>query len=71
MKCSVPTFGVPTQSSVLDLRITHDRFGGSSDPSLNGHLHYPNDIDKSLNETVVDKMRMCRSYIGLFYVSCC
>ena len=36
---------------VLDLRIAHDRFGSSSDPSLNGHLHYPNDIDKSLNET--------------------
>ncbi len=30
---------------MLDLRITHDRFGRSSDPSLNGHLHYPNDID--------------------------
>ena len=35
---------------VLDLRIAHDRFGSSSDLSLNGHLHYPNDIDKSLNE---------------------
>ena len=35
---------------VLDLRITHDdRYGSSSDPSLNGHLHYPNDIDRSLN----------------------
>jgi hypothetical protein len=32
---------------VLDLRIT--RFGSSSDPSLNDHLHYPNDIDKSLD----------------------
>ena len=29
---------------VLDLRIVHDRFGSSSDPSLNGHLHYPNNI---------------------------
>jgi hypothetical protein len=27
---------------VLDLRIVHDRFGSSSDPNLNGHLHYPN-----------------------------
>ncbi len=26
---------------VMDLRIAHDRFGSSSDPSLNGHLHYP------------------------------
>ncbi len=25
---------------VLDLRITHDRFGSSSDPSLNGNLHF-------------------------------
>jgi hypothetical protein len=42
--------------SVLDLHIVHDRFGSTSDPSLNGHLHYPNDIDKSLNETVSDKI---------------
>ncbi len=42
---------------VLDLLIAHDRFGSSSDPSLNGHLHYPNDIDKSLNETVTNKIR--------------
>ena len=26
---------------VLDLRIAHERFGSSSDPSINGHLHYP------------------------------
>ncbi len=30
----------------------HDRFGSSTDPNLNGHLHYPNDIDRSLNKTV-------------------
>ncbi len=42
---------------MLDLHITHDRFGSSSDPSLNGHLHYPNDIEKSLNETTTDKIR--------------
>ena len=30
---------------VLDLRISPDRYGSSSDPSLNGHLRYPNDID--------------------------
>ncbi len=35
---------------VLDLRLVHDRFGSSSDPTLNGRLHC-NDIDKSLNET--------------------
>ncbi len=42
---------------VLDLRITHDRFGSSSDPSINGHLHYPNDLDGSLKETAADKIR--------------
>jgi hypothetical protein len=41
---------------LLDLRIAHDRFGSSSDPSLNEHLHYPNDIDKSLNEAAADKI---------------
>ncbi len=42
---------------VLDLHITHDCFGSSSDPSLNGHLHYPNDVDISLTETATDKIR--------------
>jgi hypothetical protein len=46
---------------VLDLRIAHDRFGSSSDPSLNGQLHYPNDIDKSLNEAAPDKIRKYRA----------
>jgi hypothetical protein len=46
---------------VLDVRIAHDRFGRSSDPSLNGNLHYPNDIDRSLNEAVADKIRKYRS----------
>ena len=46
---------------VLDLRIAHDRFGSSSDPSINGHLHYPNDMDRSLNETVTDKIRKYRT----------
>ena len=48
-------------SLVLDLRITHDRFGSSSDPSLNGNLHYPNNIDRSLNEVADDKIRKYRS----------
>ncbi len=42
---------------VLDLHIDHDRFGSSSDPSINEHLHYPHDLDRSLNETVTDKIR--------------
>jgi hypothetical protein len=32
-------------SLVLNLRITHERWGSSSDPTLNGNLHYPNDIE--------------------------
>ncbi len=48
-------------SLVMDLLISHDRFGSSSDPSFNGHLHYPNDIDKSLNESVTDKIRKYRT----------
>jgi hypothetical protein len=42
------------------LRIVHDRFGRSSDNYLNGHLHYPNDIDNSLNESATDKIRKNR-----------
>jgi hypothetical protein len=48
---------------VLDLRIAHDRFGSSSDPTLHGHLHYPNDIDRPLNEATADKIRKyCADY---------
>jgi hypothetical protein len=46
---------------VLDLRIAHDRFGSSSDPSINGHLHYPNNLDGSLNEAAADKNRQYRA----------
>ena len=42
---------------VLDLHIVHDRFGSSSDPSINAHLHYPNDLGGSLNESVSDTIR--------------
>jgi hypothetical protein len=45
---------------VLDLRLVHDRFGSSSDPTLNGRLHY-NDVDKSLNEDANDKIRKYRA----------
>jgi hypothetical protein len=40
-------------SLVLDLRIPHDRVGSSTDPTLNGQLRYPNNLDQSLND--VDK----------------
>jgi hypothetical protein len=46
---------------VLDLRIVHDRFGSSSDPNLNGKLHWPNDTVKSLNEAAADKIRKYRA----------
>jgi hypothetical protein len=48
-------------SSVLDLRISHEQFWSSCDPGINGHLHYPNDVDRSLNETVPDKIRKYRA----------
>ncbi len=44
-----------TRALVHDIT-AHDPFGSSSDPTLNGRLHY-NDIDKSLNEDVNDKIR--------------
>ncbi len=46
---------------MLDVRIAHERFGSNSDPTLNGHLHYPNDIDRSLNEDASDKIRKYRT----------
>ncbi len=46
---------------VLDLRLAHGRFGSSSGLNLNGHLHYPNDIDRSLNEAAADKIRKYRA----------
>ncbi len=45
---------------VLDLHIGHDRFGSSSDLSINGHLHYPNDVDRSFDEVVTEKIRKYR-----------
>ena len=45
---------------VLDLRIAHERWGSSSNPSLNGHLNYPADIDRRLNEAAVDKILQYR-----------
>jgi hypothetical protein len=48
-------------SSVLDLRVDHDRVGSSSDPALNGHLRYPNNLDQSLNDTVTDKLSKYRA----------
>ena len=43
----------------MDLCITHDRSGSSSNPLLHDTLHYPDacDIDKPLNEATFDKIR--------------
>ncbi len=42
---------------VWDLRIAHDRVGSSTDPTLNGQLRYPNNLDQSLNDTATDKVQ--------------
>jgi hypothetical protein len=48
---------------VLNLSIAHECWGSSSDPSLHGHLHYPNDLDGPLNEAVADRLRQyCADY---------
>ncbi len=36
-------------------------FGSSTDPTLNGQLRYPNNIDQSLNDGAVDKVRKHRT----------
>jgi hypothetical protein len=46
---------------VLDLRIAHDRVGSSPDPTLNGHLKYPNNLDQSLNDADTEKIRKYRA----------
>jgi hypothetical protein len=47
-------------SLVLDLHIPHDRVGSNTDPTLNGHLKYPNNLDQSLNDATADKIRKYR-----------
>ena len=41
--------------------MAHDRVGSSTDPTLNGHLRYPNKLDQSLNDTDTDKIRKYRA----------
>ncbi len=52
------THKVKTQQ--LDLRIAHDRVGSGADPTLNGHLKYPNNLDQSLNDETTEKIREYR-----------
>jgi hypothetical protein len=51
---------------VLDLRLTHVRCGSMSKPSLNGSLDYPADKDRTLNETVIEKIMQCTVMIIIF-----
>ena len=46
---------------VLDLHISHERFGSNSDHSINGHLNYPHDLDGPLNECDADKIQQYRT----------
>jgi hypothetical protein len=48
-------------SLVMDLHIAHDRVGSSTDPTFNGHLRYPNNLDNPLNDTSTDKIRKYRA----------
>ncbi len=48
-------------SLVLDLRVAHDRVVSSTDPGLNGHVRYPNNLDQFLNDTTGDKIRRYRA----------
>ncbi len=45
---------------VMDLRISHDRVGSSTDTTLNGHLKYPNNLDQSLHDAAAEKIRKYR-----------
>ena len=47
-------------SFVVDPRLAHERWGRSADSNPNDNLHYPNDKDRSLNETVGNKIRKYR-----------
>ena len=52
---------------VIDLCITLEHWGSSSNPSLNGHLYYPTDIDRTLKEVAADKVLQYRDGIASDY----
>ena len=47
------------------VKTQHELFGSSTDPSINGHLHYPNELDRTVNESSTDKIP--RITIKLFF----
>ena len=50
---------------LMDLHISHERFGSISDPRINGHLHYPHDLDGPLNEVTTEKIRQYRGLLDI------
>ena len=50
--------GAGPAPSVLDLRIVHDRVVLTL---VFGHLHYPTDIDRTVNEDITDKFLQYRA----------
>ncbi len=54
---SLTSFAQHTRLKFNRSYIAPECWGSRSDRSLNGHLHYPNDVDRPLNEDVVDKIR--------------
>jgi hypothetical protein len=68
-------YGTDPVSLVLDLRVAHDRVDSSSDPTLNGHLRYPYNLDQSLNDTFSDKIHKYHDYnnnpprgVGFYFI---
>ena len=58
---SINTRVRPTSESVMGDGRSRTKGTGPLVTSINGHLHYPNDIDnRSLNETTTDKIRKYR-----------
>ena len=51
-------------SLVLALRIACEGWGSTSNPSLNVNLHYPTDIDRTLNESSADKVLQYRAHFS-------
>ena len=56
----IPTCRILRDRCLLGLRIVYDHWGSRSNPSLTGHLHYPSDLDRTLNENTSDKVLQYR-----------
>ena len=58
---NLSVYDISTVSLVLDLCIEHELWGSTSYPILNSHLHYPTDVDRTLNESPTDKVLQYRT----------